>query len=55
VREYWLVDPKANVVRVYRRGKSGFKLPQTLSAAAGDLLTTTRLPGFQGSLTQLLA
>jgi Uma2 family endonuclease len=55
VREYWLVDPKANVVRVYRRGKSGFKLPQTLSAAAGDLLTTTLLPGFQVSLTQLLA
>lgn len=51
VREYWMVDPKASGMGVFRRGKTGdFPLVTTLHASAGDMLTTPLLPGFSLAL-----
>jgi Uma2 family endonuclease len=52
VTEYWIVDPKRQVVGVYSRLASGegadarrFGRPIELSRAAGDVLKTPLLPG----------
>ncbi len=52
VREYWIVDPDANSVTVFRRTPGG-RLPAagTLSGEAGDTLTTPLLPGFELKLS----
>lgn len=42
VSEYWLVDPAALAVAVYRRGEGGFGLPEEVE----DVLTSPLLPGF---------
>jgi Uma2 family endonuclease len=53
VREYWVVDPVLDVVRVYRRGEHGFDRPRELSREAGDVLTTPLLPGLGMPLAQV--
>ena len=47
VREYWLVDPELDLVKVFRRAADG-SLPRVaeLTADASDTLTTPLLPGF---------
>jgi Uma2 family endonuclease len=55
VREYWVVDPELDVVRVYRRAEQGFERPRELSREAGDVLTTPRLPGLEMPLSQVFA
>ena len=45
VSEYWVVDPELDVIRLYRRDGERFARPAELSAEAGDVLTTTLLPG----------
>ena len=52
VREYWIVDPKANTVAIYRRGDSGLSRVQSLPDDA-SLITTPLLPGFSLSLEKL--
>ena len=47
VSEYWVVDPKIDVIRVYRREGDGFARPIELSREAGDLLTTPLLAGLE--------
>ncbi|HKH43914.1 MAG TPA: Uma2 family endonuclease [Thermoanaerobaculia bacterium] len=47
VREYWLIDPERQEVRVFRRGGSGFKPAAELSASSGDVLSTPLLPGLE--------
>lgn len=46
VREYWIVDPELDLVKVFRR--SGERLPRVaeLSAEEHDVLATPLLPGF---------
>jgi Uma2 family endonuclease len=44
VREYWIVDPVAHVVEVYRLTAEGFHLATIF--AKGDLVETPLLPGF---------
>ncbi|BAC90288.1 Uma2 family endonuclease [Gloeobacter violaceus] len=44
VREYWLVDWRAQQVEVYRREQASLALAATL--LAGDTLTSPLLPGF---------
>ena len=53
VSEYWVVDPELDVVRVYRRDADRFTRPQELSTEAGDVLTTSLLPGLELSLTDI--
>ncbi len=54
VREYWLVDPELDIVKVFRRDPSGaFPRVAELAGEAGDTLTTPLLPAFSLSLTSL--
>jgi len=47
VLDYWIVDPKVDVIRVYRRERDAFARAIELSLDAGDVLTTPLLPGFE--------
>jgi Uma2 family endonuclease len=54
VHEYWIVDPETKTVDVYRKRKEGgLKLAANLHT--GDDLTSSVLPAFRLSLTQLFA
>ncbi len=50
VREYWVVVPTLETVKVYRLGAAGFERAAELSLESGDTLTTPLLPGLQLSL-----
>jgi Uma2 family endonuclease len=51
VREYWMIDPDANTVTVFRRPPQGeVPIAATHQATAGDTLTTPLLPGFELTL-----
>jgi Uma2 family endonuclease len=54
VSEYWVVDPKNDAIRVYRREGDEFGRVIELSAHAGDVLTTPLLPGLEIPLTRVL-
>ena len=56
VREYWLVEPKARDITVYRRQPDG-GFPKLAQLSAGDetTLATPLLPGFTLSLAKLFA
>ena len=53
VREYWMLDPDRDSVDVYRRIGNRLRLVTELSAAAGDVLTTPLLPGFEIRLAEI--
>jgi len=53
VKEYWIVDPDVDVVRVYRPGEGSYTRPLELSLEAGDTLTTPLLPGLELLLGQI--
>jgi Uma2 family endonuclease len=47
VREYWVVDPELDVIKIYRRSDQGsFPRVAELSREVADDLTTPLLPGF---------
>ena len=56
VREYWVVDPKADDLTIYRRTPDG-RLSKASQLAASDAttLSTPLLPGFTLSLAKLFA
>ena len=55
VREYWLIDPELDLVKVYRRTAEGtFPRVAELSREAEDTLTSAVLPGWSVALTRLL-
>ena len=56
VREYWIVDPELEIVKVYRRDE-GRRFPRVaeLARETTDALTTPLLPGFSLSLAELFA
>jgi len=53
VTEYWFVDPKMDVIRIYRREDTRFGRPLELSREAGDVLTTPLLPGLTMPLARI--
>ena len=54
VSEYWLVDPEAHSVKIYRRAESGaFAHPLLVTAAEDRTLTTPLLPGLTIDLTEV--
>ena len=54
VPEYWIVDPKAETLEIYRTATSSHLARcATLSRAAGDTLETPLLPGLQILLSQV--
>jgi Uma2 family endonuclease len=56
VREYWLIDPELDLIKVYRRTDEGaFPRIAELTAEGHDVLTTPLLPELQISLATLLA
>lgn len=56
VREYWLVDPELDLVKVYRRQDDGtFPRVAELTSESHDVLTTPLLPGLTIQLDALFA
>jgi len=55
VREYWVVDPEIDVIRVYRRTGGDFERPLELRRDAGDALTTMLMPGLEIALTDIFS
>jgi Uma2 family endonuclease len=53
VSEYWFVDPELDVVQVCRAGAKGFETADELSREAGDVLTTSLLPGLELPLLRI--
>lgn len=53
VGEYWLVDPDAETIKVFRRDGERFGRPQLLSARDQDVLASPLLPGLAISLAAL--
>ena len=47
VEEYWLVDPEADAIRVYRRAEAGYGRAIELSREKRDVLETPLLPGLR--------
>lgn len=46
VTEYWIVDPIAEIVNIYRRTAGSFTRAAEISVKAGGALTSSLLPGF---------
>lgn len=55
VREYWLADSTRETVTVYRLEGDRFRKTAELSARAGDVLTTSLLPGLRFAVADLFA
>jgi len=51
VIEYWLVDPDRKTVRVFNRSGERFLAPREV--AAGEMLTTPLLPGFEIAVREI--
>ena len=55
VKEYWVVDPELDTIKVYRSEAGTYARVAELSAEAGDVLTTPLLPGFSMAIGELFA
>lgn len=53
VVEYWVVDPVIDVIRVYRGAGNRYERAVELSREAGDVLTTSLLPGLEIPLARV--
>jgi len=53
VREYWLIDPELETVKVWRAGERGFERTTELSLERGEVLTTPVVSGFELPLSRL--
>ena len=55
VREYWVVDPELDEIKVYRRVEDSFARVAELSVTHEDVLTTPLLPDFSVSLVDVFS
>jgi Uma2 family endonuclease len=55
VREYWIVDPERDVVKIHRRTGDAFGPALEVSSGRDEALTTPLLPGWSAPLRELLA
>ena len=55
VREYWVVDPELDEIKVYRRVEDAFARVAELSVTHEDVLTTPLLPDFSVSLVDVFS
>jgi len=54
-REYWIFDPRRKTAQVWERIAEGLRRRALLFAAAGDILTTSLLPGLEIPLAEIFA
>jgi Uma2 family endonuclease len=54
-REYWIVDPVAETVKIYRRTGEQFERVAELAHKNADTITTPLLPGFELPLAEVFA
>ena len=52
-KEYWILDPDLETVKIHRKDEETFQPPIYLSHENQDRLSTPLLPGFEISLTDL--
>ena len=55
VREYWVVDPELDTIKIYRRAEESFVRVAELSVEHGDTLTTPLLPELAIPLADVFA
>lgn len=55
IKEYWILDPDLESVKIYRKNKDAFQPPIHLSREQHGSLATPLLPGFQVDLADLFA
>jgi Uma2 family endonuclease len=55
VREFWIVDPELEAVKIYRRSGASFGRPLELTLERDERLTTPMLPGFEIPLRAVFA
>ena len=53
VKEYWIIDPDIDIVKVFALTERGYGQPHELRLEQGDVLTSPHLPGFSLPLTIL--
>ena len=53
VREYWVVDPELEVIRVYRRDGENYGRPIELRRESGDKLASSVIEGFELPLAEV--
>jgi Uma2 family endonuclease len=55
VKEYWIVDPELESVKVYRLTERGYGRPAEISLESGDALASPLLPGLSIPLAEVFA
>ena len=53
VREYWIIDPELETLKVFRLAENKFGRASELSNEASDVITTELLPGFKLPLSEI--
>lgn len=55
VREYWIVDPELETVKIFKLEQEAYGRAIEISKEAKDVLTTDLLPGFELSIAEIFA
>ena len=55
VREYWIVDPELETIKVLRLGETGYEPPQEVALERGQSLASPQLPGLELALDHVFA
>ncbi|OGW59489.1 MAG: hypothetical protein A2V83_10250 [Nitrospirae bacterium RBG_16_64_22] len=55
VKEYWIVDPELEAVKIYRLAAGGYERAGDISAETGGALATPLLPGLSIEVSEIFA